>query len=228
MTLKTYFRHRSLVILLFRNPAQKAGTANRWETTNSKPLGPIIMIGANGTSNHIISHFFSPSAHCFGCAPFTSYCKLWNYVEPKPFPEPNQHILIFLHQIFMCSVTYWAPLGMVLPLSWFILLENMEIYRDTCDQGFNHFYSIENWAKFSLKKGNFNIKISQEKKIPQKNPEFSKNWKKKFTLRKEKNSVEFALIFFSKTFANLFIQEKNDKFVPKNKNKNKNSLQVVM
>jgi hypothetical protein len=71
-------------------------------------------------------------------------------------------------------------------------------------------------SKIFFKKGNFNIKISQEKKIPKKNPEFSKNWKKKFTLRKEKkNSVEFALIFFSKTFANLFVQAKNDKISPK-------------
>jgi len=63
-------------------------------------------------------------------------------------------------------------------------------------------------SKIFFKKGNFNIKISQEKKIPQKNPEFSKNWKK--------NSVEFALNFFSKTFANLFVQAKNDKISPKN------------
>jgi hypothetical protein len=78
----------------------------------------------------------------------------------------------------------------------------------------------------------FNIKISQEKQIPPKNPKLRKIGKKENTLRKEKKSVEFALICFSKTFANLFVQAENDKFVPKNKNKNKNenknSLQVVM
>jgi hypothetical protein len=46
MTLQKYFSHPSLVIYFFSNPIDKTrtGTANRWETTNIKPLGPIIMI----------------------------------------------------------------------------------------------------------------------------------------------------------------------------------------
>jgi hypothetical protein len=37
--------------LVFSNPANKTetGTPNRWGTTNSKPLGPIIMIGQSET-----------------------------------------------------------------------------------------------------------------------------------------------------------------------------------
>jgi hypothetical protein len=71
-------------------------------------------------------------------------------------------------------------------------------------------------SKIFFKKGNFNIKISQEKKIPQKNPEFSKNWKKNSPSEKKKKFSRICTdFFFSKTFANLFVQAKNDKFPPK-------------
>jgi len=51
-------------------------------------------------------------------APFTQNSKLCNYAKPKNhFPEPNRHILTFLHPIVMC--TYYAPLEMLLPtLIW--------------------------------------------------------------------------------------------------------------
>ncbi len=40
-----------LISLLFSNPTNKtkAKTANRWETTNSKPSGPSIMVGQSET-----------------------------------------------------------------------------------------------------------------------------------------------------------------------------------
>jgi len=43
---KNTFLHLSLVIYIFCNPTQKTkiGTANRWETSNSNPLRPIISI----------------------------------------------------------------------------------------------------------------------------------------------------------------------------------------
>jgi hypothetical protein len=47
----------SLVIYFFCNPAhEEAETANRWETTISKPHGPIVTIGQSevGISSHII------------------------------------------------------------------------------------------------------------------------------------------------------------------------------
>jgi hypothetical protein len=73
VTLKTYFRHPSLVILLFRNPAQKAGTAYRWEPTNNKPLGRIIMIGANGTNNHTV---FSKCTPWVRLSPAAANCEI--------------------------------------------------------------------------------------------------------------------------------------------------------
>jgi hypothetical protein len=55
VTLQKYFSHPSLV---FCKPIYKTKTetANRWETTNSKPPGPIIMIGQSetGSSSQII------------------------------------------------------------------------------------------------------------------------------------------------------------------------------
>jgi hypothetical protein len=37
--------------------------------------------------------------------------KLCNCAEPKPFlHEPNQHVLIFLHPILLCRITYSTPL----------------------------------------------------------------------------------------------------------------------
>jgi hypothetical protein len=48
VTLQKYFSQTSLIIyLLFSNPAHKTktGITYRWETTNNKPHGPIVMIG---------------------------------------------------------------------------------------------------------------------------------------------------------------------------------------
>jgi len=44
VTLQKYFPHLSLGYLFFCNPTHKTETdaVDRWETTNSKPLGPII------------------------------------------------------------------------------------------------------------------------------------------------------------------------------------------
>jgi hypothetical protein len=49
--LQKCFSHPSLVISFFSNPSHKitAGIANRWETTNSKPPGRIIMIDQSET-----------------------------------------------------------------------------------------------------------------------------------------------------------------------------------
>ncbi len=61
--------------LLFCNPTQKTepGTANRWGTTNSKPHGPIIMMGQSETlitSQVLFITLFSAGVHRFG---FTSH-----------------------------------------------------------------------------------------------------------------------------------------------------------
>ncbi len=59
----TIFLTSKFSYLLFSKPSHKTkiGTANRWETTNSRALGPIIMIGQSetGSSSQIIfiTHF---------------------------------------------------------------------------------------------------------------------------------------------------------------------------
>ncbi len=62
-------------------------TANRWETTNSKPAGPIIMIGQSETwtsSQTIFIYSLLWQVHVFD-VPFTSQSKLCIYAGPKPF-----------------------------------------------------------------------------------------------------------------------------------------------
>jgi hypothetical protein len=67
MILQKYFSHPSLVIyFLFRNPTHytKTRTANRWETTNSKPSGRIVMIDQlKIRSSSQINAFSSPLLH---------------------------------------------------------------------------------------------------------------------------------------------------------------------
>ncbi len=98
MTLQKYFSHPSLVIHFFCNPAKKTetGIANRWGTTNSKPARPIIMMGQSENWAAVTSCFL----HCFMqvhafAVPFTSYRKLWNYSEPKPFSSAKPACFYF-------------------------------------------------------------------------------------------------------------------------------------
>ncbi len=37
-----------------------------------------------------------------------------NMQERNQIPDPNQHMLTFLHPTLMFRVTYWAPVGMLL------------------------------------------------------------------------------------------------------------------
>jgi hypothetical protein len=39
-------------------------------------------------------------------ASFTSHGNLCNYADPKPFPEPNRHVLDFRHPISLCRIVY--------------------------------------------------------------------------------------------------------------------------
>jgi hypothetical protein len=79
VTLQKYFSHPSLVIHLFFNLTHKTktGTANRWETTNSKPLGPIIMIGQSETGSSSQILFITLVWQVLGFAvPFTNLSRL--------------------------------------------------------------------------------------------------------------------------------------------------------
>jgi hypothetical protein len=78
---------------------------NRWEITNTKPPGPIIMIGhREKQSDHNyytllwwqVTNFFSA---------FTSLKKLCKNARSKHFAEPSGYVLISLHPIVMRRVT---------------------------------------------------------------------------------------------------------------------------
>jgi hypothetical protein len=97
--------------LLFCNPTHKTktGTANRWGSTNSKPPGPIIMMGQSETviTSRIIFYYTL----------FWRCTSLLCHSPATANSEPNRHILTFLHPIVLCRITYWAPLEMLLYVS---------------------------------------------------------------------------------------------------------------
>jgi hypothetical protein len=57
--------HIQVYYLLFSNPAHKTdtGTANRWGTTNSKPHGPIIMMGQSKNTEQQSDDVYFVGAH---------------------------------------------------------------------------------------------------------------------------------------------------------------------
>jgi hypothetical protein len=115
VTLQKYYSHPSLVICLFANPTYKTetGTANTRGTSNSKPPGLIIMMGQSetlGTSQIILLHFFM-QVHIALVRLLPANRAI--ILSQNYFPEPNQHILTFLHLILCLRVIYWAPLEML-------------------------------------------------------------------------------------------------------------------
>jgi hypothetical protein len=60
MTLQKYFSHPSLVIYFFQTPhpppKTKTGMATSYGTTNSKPLGPIIMTADKNQCEEEVIH----------------------------------------------------------------------------------------------------------------------------------------------------------------------------
>ncbi len=97
--------------LLFwkRTHKTKGGSPNRWETTNSKPHGPTIMI------DQLVRLVFitcSLQVHKQLCCPFylpeQTVQKWW---AKTILLNPTTHTLVFLHPIFTCRVTYSAPVG---------------------------------------------------------------------------------------------------------------------
>ncbi len=119
--LKNKFLTSKFSYLLFRNSTDKTkiGIANGWATTNSKPRGSnqsLWLANQDRTSSQIIfSTLFSD--RCIAVLRLLSaskhaLLKCWakaNFTEPNP----NQHVLTFLHPILMCRITYWALLVMV-------------------------------------------------------------------------------------------------------------------
>jgi hypothetical protein len=68
--------------LFICNPTHKTetGTANRWGTTNSKPPGPIIMMGQSETLTSTQIVFITLQVHAVA-GPFTSYHKRSNLLS---------------------------------------------------------------------------------------------------------------------------------------------------
>lgn len=108
------FWHPSFVIYFFRNLTHKTktGTANRWETTKSKPPGLIIMIGQSeigSTGQTLICRCAGLLWHLPSSAKLDAKVLGQNHwAKPAHFD-----ILTFLHPILTIRSTYWASLGML-------------------------------------------------------------------------------------------------------------------
>ncbi len=92
----------------------ETGTANRWGATNREPPGPIIMIGQSRNTQQQLDHIhYTLLRRCttlLRLLPATA--KFAVMLSQKDSPEPNPHVLTFLHP--MCRITYGAPLEMLL------------------------------------------------------------------------------------------------------------------
>jgi hypothetical protein len=95
--------------LLFCNSALKTETTTRCRTTNSKQLGPIIMITTDQQSNHM---FFFAGAKRW-CAFYQPMADWSIMLSQNHFPEPKRHILTFLHSILLCRIANSAQLEML-------------------------------------------------------------------------------------------------------------------
>ncbi len=96
--------------LLFCNPSHKSetGIANRWGTSNSKPPGPIIMMGRSeslSSSEIILLHTCRPLVQLLG---LVSHYKLCHYAEPRLFFSPKPAYFDFSSSNATGRVTYWA------------------------------------------------------------------------------------------------------------------------
>ncbi len=111
LTLQKYFSHPSFFFFFFfSNPiyTTKTRTANRWEITNSKPLGPIIMIGRSETrsSSQIIFIKLSLASVRLCCAFYQRQQTLQKCWIKTILLSQTQHVLTFLCPILMSKVTY--------------------------------------------------------------------------------------------------------------------------
>jgi hypothetical protein len=105
VTLQKCFSHPSLVIYSFATPpitlklGQQIGGGG---TTNSKPPGPIIMMGQSETLTSSQILFITLFSVAASKLPATAICAIM--LTQNYFPEPNRHILTFLHPILQCRI----------------------------------------------------------------------------------------------------------------------------
>jgi hypothetical protein len=116
--LQKYFSPPSLDILTFCNPAHKTetDTANRWETSNSKPPGRIIRIDQSETGTNKWDHIYCTllwQVHSFAVL-LTSLSKTIKVIMGQNhIAQPSWDVLTFLNPILLCRVTYEAQLGII-------------------------------------------------------------------------------------------------------------------
>jgi hypothetical protein len=122
---KNYFSHPTVVIYFFFNPTHKTKmrTANRSETTNSKPPRRIIMIvPIRNSKEQQLDHIYyssSPGLVRFAVAFMSLSSELYKLRQDwcqtpvqvttrlvsNPFAEPNRYVLTFLRPILICRST---------------------------------------------------------------------------------------------------------------------------
>jgi hypothetical protein len=111
----------------------ETGTANSWETTNSKPPGPVIMIDQleRGSTNQIIFIYtvFCRRKALLRLLLASPTCV--HYARPKLFSWAKLVNWTFLHPMLLCWITYSAPLG--------ILVEHFHL-RPVCGPALEIFY----------------------------------------------------------------------------------------
>ncbi len=111
VALQKCFLHSSLVLFFFFIPTHKikTGTANRWETINSKPPGPITMIGQSETQGAAVRAYLlhSSLASVRLCCVFYqrqhTVHKCW---AKTILLSQTSMFWIFFIQILICRVTY--------------------------------------------------------------------------------------------------------------------------
>jgi hypothetical protein len=104
-------------------PKIETGSANRWEILIANHLDKSLWL-ANQNQGAQIMFITLVSSRCTALLRFLpASANRTNMQKKNHFPEPNQHMLTFLHPTLMFRVTYWAPVGMLLrasPLTWYM------------------------------------------------------------------------------------------------------------
>ncbi len=130
---KRIFHIQVLVILLSCNPTHETKTwsANRLETTNSKPPRPIIMMSQSKTLSGSPHHIYYTLCFCrctpLACLLFTSLHELCSYAEPKPISWAKPaHFDFSFHPILMSRSHVLSTAGNALLWSGICPLQNKQ------------------------------------------------------------------------------------------------------
>jgi hypothetical protein len=113
---KIFHRSKFSYLFLWYPPYKtQIVTGNGWETTNSKPPGPIIIFGQSENKDQHSTHiYYIPSwqVHSVDCL-FRASANCATMLAQNHFPPPKGHLLTVLHPVLLCRVPYWRQLGML-------------------------------------------------------------------------------------------------------------------